>query len=820
MKHRLLTFAWFALALALAANPVAGEDISHEISYIGEDGFSATGIRCATPEVDEETELRVQNQIDDWLAKNPRSINKQGYTEIPVAMHIVRSNTGQWDVTQQQIDDQITVLNDAFANTNFQFVLSSVDRTNNTNWSTNTSFEDQMKSALAISPATTLNFYTGNLGGGLLGYASFPSFYDEDDYLHGVVCLYSSLPGGTAFPYNEGDTGTHEVGHYLGLLHTFQGGCFGNGDFVADTPPEGSPTFGCPIGKDTCAGGGPDPIFNFMDYSDDACMNEFTQGQSDRMDARIALFKPTLLLNCQPDPVAEFAANVVSGTAPVSVDFTDQSTGGVTIWDWSFGDGGTDNVQNPTHIYNLPGQYEVSLTITTKCGTDTETKTGYIVVGDPAVDVAVSTATPGPLAIYMNPAGTGDALSAAQQWDGAPGSTPAFVDGTISVTLTSGGVPVVGHPASLITLVSSAGGWSLCEGEADGPTDVTGTTTFSGPLVGGGFSAPGELMEVLVGGFIAQNTTYPGGLAGLDIRANSSDINDDDDVNLIDVGLFAEDFGGISYRSDFYWNEAVNLVDLGFLATDFGSTCAVAKSELSIANASLGVYFDREGQVRATSLEAGNDATAYVLLSGPAAKLGITAWQATLNSTPNLEVQQVTLPDGSINMGSGTEFIVGTGGLSKAANGKPLVLASLRVRAVNAAPAQLGLATDEQVVLANREGAMRVENTQAAFVNDTIRGDVEIAVAPRLRNHPNPFNPSTQIFFNLSHEAPAEVRIYDVGGRLVRSLGGNIMAAGPNTLDWRGTDRNGASVVSGLYFYKLFVDGQETGPAQKMSLIK
>ena len=147
---------------------------------------------------------------------------------IPVYIHEILSAVGAGDVPASQITAQINVLNDAYAPSGFSFTLAGDDTARNDAWyaaGPGSQAETQMKNALRMGGKGDLNLYTNNMGGGLLGWATFPSDYAASPKLDGVVVLYSSLPGGTAAPYNLGDTATHEVGHWMGLYHTFQGGC-------------------------------------------------------------------------------------------------------------------------------------------------------------------------------------------------------------------------------------------------------------------------------------------------------------------------------------------------------------------------------------------------------------------------------------------------------------------------------------------------------------------------------------------------------------------------------------------------------------------
>ena len=245
---------------------------------------------------------------DSEIAALEREVNrgKKGKTAdvIEVWVHVVSRGAGManGEVTDAMIRDQIRVLDESYngrtggANTGFGFTLAGVTRTVNERWfslvASDLNVELEMKSALRRGGPGTLNFYVTDASP-WLGWAYFPDILNSSlADLDGVVVDWRSLPGGPFAIYSEGDTGTHEVGHWLALYHTFDGHCGKWGDYVADTPSEQSPAFYCPTGRDTCVGQpGVDPIENFMDYTQDSCMYAFSPGQAERMQAAWAAFR-------------------------------------------------------------------------------------------------------------------------------------------------------------------------------------------------------------------------------------------------------------------------------------------------------------------------------------------------------------------------------------------------------------------------------------------------------------------------------------------------------------------------------------------------
>lgn len=275
-------------------------------SFVNQGAFIAAGHRCGSPQHDDERVSEIdrvmqthRTNLQKWARPGdptPAAAGTSG--TINVYIHVITDAAGNGAPTTQMLSSQMSVLNAAYAASGWSFNVVGTDYTANTAWYTmqpGTTAERDAKSTLRKGTAADLNIYYANIGGGLLGWATFPSDYTRSPKMDGVVVLTSSLPGGTAAPYNQGDTATHEVGHWMGLYHTFQGGCArqtSGGDGVADTAAEKSPAYGCPTGRDSCGNlAGLDPITNFMDYTDDACMNSFTSGQTTRMATAYSTFR-------------------------------------------------------------------------------------------------------------------------------------------------------------------------------------------------------------------------------------------------------------------------------------------------------------------------------------------------------------------------------------------------------------------------------------------------------------------------------------------------------------------------------------------------
>ena len=296
-SRRLAVLASTAVFAAVTtAAPVASAAVVDSSgAVVCEDGSNAARVmKGATAQ---EPALYPQNEANKYgvIPDSPRLAN--GSVTVDTVFHVVSAqplSTAERSRKEQMITDQVKVLNDAYsgatagdaADTPFRFARTLTTWTVNPTWATVApgKVERDMKAALHTGDSETLNVYVADIGGGLLGWAYFPKGYNNGrDFIDGVVILDESMPGGTAGKYSLGDTLTHEVGHWMMLEHTFAGGCSASGDGVADTPREAMPQFDCPVGADTCSAAGLDPIRNFMDYTQDSCMDLFTPGQADRM---------------------------------------------------------------------------------------------------------------------------------------------------------------------------------------------------------------------------------------------------------------------------------------------------------------------------------------------------------------------------------------------------------------------------------------------------------------------------------------------------------------------------------------------------------
>jgi len=213
------------------------------------------------------------------------------------------TNGSQGVIEEDQREKQIEVMNKSYSKSGIKFTydpssVKTVDKPAWFNMGMGSAAEREAKTALHVPAEHSLNLYTAALQNGLLGWAHFPWELAGDPVLDGLVILWSTFPGGETVPYNLGQTATHEAGHWFGLWHTFQGGCDGVGDHVDDTVAHSAANSGCPPdgNNGACSQQEKAPIHNYMNYTDDACMTEFTKGQIERMQDCIQTYRSGLFV--------------------------------------------------------------------------------------------------------------------------------------------------------------------------------------------------------------------------------------------------------------------------------------------------------------------------------------------------------------------------------------------------------------------------------------------------------------------------------------------------------------------------------------------
>ncbi len=390
----------------------------------------------------DEFEIALQRKISEIRLREAAGGRTQAVVlTLPIIVHVVHNGEAVGsglNISQAQIQSQIEVLNEDFrkklgtpgyntspvgADIEIEFCLSPVDQNgialaepgihryngNKATW-TRSEIENQLKPTTIWNPNLFYNVWTLKFGGvdsNLLGYAQFPdqsglsglNASEGPASTDGVVVQYTSFGNGfpnQAPPYNKGRTLSHETGHWLGLRHIWgdNNSCAPNSDdFASDTPLVESLSRGCPTNKLACDGVTPAMVQNYMDYSDDACMNIFTNGQKTRMRAVMELSPRRKTLAdanlCSPQvadvPTANFSSDKQVVLLGGEVNFTDLSTNFPTSWSWTFegGDPNTSTARNPKLKYSIPGVYKVTLVATNSLGSSAPLEiAGYITVSE------------------------------------------------------------------------------------------------------------------------------------------------------------------------------------------------------------------------------------------------------------------------------------------------------------------------------------------------------------------------------------------------------------------------------------------------------
>ncbi len=270
------------------ACPTGGQEHGH-----GTSAGTAARSTGATPvrgpdhrEVTAAEQRAIEARTDRLLAQ--RSAGAAARRDVPTYVHVMAGEDGEGDLSRAVVRRQVRVLDRTYQGSGFRFDLAGIDRTYDDRYHRDRRSSEYRAETRRGGPGA-LNIWLVDFA--YLGVATFPWDQATSPGLDGVRVDVGSVPGGDLERFDLGRTATHEVGHWLGLYHTFQGGCTRRNDLVRDTPAQSGQSAGCPVGRDSCALPGTDPVHNYMDYSDDACYERFSPGQVGRMQSMFTAYR-------------------------------------------------------------------------------------------------------------------------------------------------------------------------------------------------------------------------------------------------------------------------------------------------------------------------------------------------------------------------------------------------------------------------------------------------------------------------------------------------------------------------------------------------
>jgi len=434
---------YYFLVLAIVLVQLGYAQSNQHLHALGGSHSDHDLVRCASMDVYEarlaaDPSMETLETFESWLQEkmndpdhDPLAHLRGSLITIPVVVHVVHNGQSVGsgaNISQAQVESQIDVLNEDFrrmigtpghnthangADIEIEFCLANFDPNGNTmvepginrvnggqsTWSTN-QIDNSLKPSTYWDPTQYLNVWVCNIQGGILGYAQFPNSSglggmnnnNGGASTDGVVIGYQYFgrTGNVTAPYNQGRTSTHEIGHWLGLRHIWGDGGCGVDDYCSDTPEAGDANYGC---SSNVSCGSTDMIENYMDYSDDVCMNIFTTCQKTRMRTvmsvsprRMELLNSSACQGSMAPPTASASSDIQQACPGSNIQFSDQSGGNPISWQWSFPGGvpAVSTSQNPTVNYPNAGTYSVTLTVTNQFGSNSTTLTNYITITNSA----------------------------------------------------------------------------------------------------------------------------------------------------------------------------------------------------------------------------------------------------------------------------------------------------------------------------------------------------------------------------------------------------------------------------------------------------